>query len=203
MHYAQGAERALWTNSVLLCRDLTSPLAPSLEKWQQRQRMLHLWTEGKNAKPKKLQINQGSSSQQATYSPRPQDPSGQSGVRISPSPANQKPRSGPLPVAFSLSAAWAVAERTGRLLNSLRPLSSPRALKRAWLLCLIWSAEEQQVKRSTREHYLWSNKCRVALSLENILRALMIQTETLMPCIWPNYSAACIQSHNALWLCWL
>lgn len=63
------------------------------------------------------------------------------------------------------------------------PYLPPRALKTAWLLCLIWSAEEQQVKRSTREHYLWSNKCRVALSLENILRALMIQTETLMPCI--------------------
>lgn len=176
MHYAQGAEQALWTNSVLLCRDLTSPLAPSLEKWQQSKECFSCEQKGRMLSLKSSRSIRVRPASRRLTAPDHRTPSGQSGVKISPSLANQKLRSGPLPVAFSLSAAWAVTEQSGRLLNSPRPLSSPRALKTAWLLCLIWSAEEQQVKRSNREHYLWSNKCRVALSLESILCALMIQT---------------------------
>lgn len=65
------------------------------------------------------------------------NPSIQSGARISHSPANRKPRSGPLPVAFSLSATWAVAERAGRLLNSPRPLSSPSELWKQHGYCVL------------------------------------------------------------------
>jgi len=161
MHNAQGAERALWTNSVLRCRDLTSPLAPSLEKWQQRQRMLRLWTEGKNANPKSFRSIMVRPARRRFTAPDHMTPSGQSEARISPSPANQRPHSRPLPVAFGLSVSWAVAERAGGCWIPGDPY--PPRSETARLLCarLIWSAEEPQVKWPTREHDLWSNKCRV------------------------------------------
>lgn len=80
-------------------------LTPSLEKWQQRQRMLRLWTEGKNSKPKSwgsVRVRPAGELQPQTC----RTPAGQSEARIGPSPANQRPGSGPLPVAFGLSAVW-------------------------------------------------------------------------------------------------
>lgn len=170
MHYAQ----APWTNTVPLCRDLTSPLAHSFFR--------EMTAEAKNAssvnrreefKAQKLRISQGPSSRRVT-APDLQDPRRPIRSQNRPLTSQSEAR-----LRTSPCGLWPLSRMgAGRPENIPRPLSSPRALKTARLLCLIWSAEEQQVKRSPREHYLWSNKCRVALTppaYTAFLGALMIR----------------------------
>ncbi len=124
---------------------LPSPLAHSFfREMTQRQRMLRLWTEGKNAKPKTLRISQSPSSRRV-YSPgHAGPPAGQSEARIGP----HRPIRGqgqdlslwPLPLS-RLGA--------GRPEKIPRPLSPPE-LWNSSAIVSVWSAEEQQVKPHPR-----------------------------------------------------
>lgn len=154
MHNAQGAERALWTHSVLLCRDLTS-----------RSFFREMTAELKNASSvnRREECKAQKASDQSGFVQPGRDLQPQT---TWPPPANQEPESAPLrPIRGHAQDPWPLAFQSLGLLNSPRPLSSPPSSENSLAIVCVLSdpLKSQQVKWPTGEHDLWSSKCRVTL----------------------------------------